>query len=267
VQHDSEDDEGARKRRRRLKAQSCMDAADEADDDLDCALADEESYHRERAQWETEQAWQDDAMSAFAEQQAPPPADDHGSPDVALNAEGQHMNEEAASSTGLEALSLPSCAAWPDNIPPDRPRRARLLAPEAAPPAKVQRRAVAAALAYEASEAYVEDTMRAATERSASSGGVSVANPGLANRLGSGHALAEHRGALWCWKCGGWSKTARSGGAVRAKALTAACRLPTSAGLAVLSRLRRGLPPEEKSKAKGRWPDDEAEARRAMDTG
>ena len=84
--------------------------------------------------------------------------------------------------------------------------------------------------------------------------GIVVAAAGFASLVHDSHVLAQHRGATWCWKCGGWTK-AIMGAKIRAKALLNKCIAPTREGEMVLSRLRRGLPPS--SHLPKRWPDEE----------
>ena len=108
--------------------------------------------------------------------------------------------------------------------------------------------AAAAAAAFEAAT-----SLKPPVSPGSGAVGVVVATPGLASRIHNTHNAAEHRGALWCWKCGGWSNSARRG-TVRTAALVQQCRMPTPSGKAVLSRLRRMLPPD--SKSRGIWPED-----------
>jgi hypothetical protein len=108
--------------------------------------------------------------------------------------------------------------------------------------------AAAAAAAFEAAT-----SLQPPVSPGSGAAGVVVATPGLASRIHNTHKAAEHRGALWCWKCGGWSNSARRG-TVRTTALVQQCRMPTPSGKAVLSRLRRMLPPD--SKSRGIWPED-----------
>jgi hypothetical protein len=232
---------------------------DELSDDWGIALDAEHDYHMEVAQ--------SSCSLPPDDYQPQPPAGSGGMDegaehdsrmDVATAAEEHHRQEELLEAASQPLAGVAAASPVPMELAPPAgaktKRRTRRPCASAPPAKRPKPKAEAAAIAYEAAAAQFEiDTTLAEGAAVGTCGvGVSVRTPGLANRIGLRHKLAEHRGALWCWHCGGWSKSAR-GGVVRAVLLINDCGKPTSKGLAVLSRLRRGLPPDSKA---AKWPSD-----------